>query len=128
MSDERLILAVKWEGITDDLLERTAKFPKTARYSISNRIDNAAIDILEGLIDARYRVGRRRREALGEVNHGLSRLRALLRLANRRKYLSDRSYEHVSGRIDEAGRMLGGWIRHIDDGALESRDGPGSRG
>lgn len=113
MSEDGLKLAHRWESIADDLLRRTEKFPKIARYSLASRIDNLAIDVIEGLVEARYTKGRRRREALTELNLRLTRLRVLLRLANRRGYLPHRAYEHVSGEIDEAGRMLGGWLRAV---------------
>lgn len=116
MSQSSLKLAYKWESITDDLLKRTQGFPKTARYSLSARIDNLAIDVLEDLVEARYTRGQRRAEALKEMNLRLARLRVLIRLSHRRGYLSNRGYEYVSDKIDEAGRMLGGWIKGVGDG------------
>jgi hypothetical protein len=38
-------------------------------------------------------------------------LRILLRLCNDMRYLDHKGYEHAARRIDEAGRMLGGWRR-----------------
>ncbi len=114
MSEDGLRLAHRWECIADDLLRRTEKFPKVARYSLASRIDNLAIDILEGLVEARYSKGQRRREVLARLNLRLTRLRVLLRLSHRRGYLAKRAYEVVSGQLDEAGRMLGGWLRTVD--------------
>ena len=115
MTEAALEVGLRWEAVCDDLLARTARFPKTARYSIAARVDNLALDVLEGLTEARYVTGRRRREALGECNLRLTRLRVLLRLAHRRRYLADNGYAFVSERIDEAGRMLGGWLKRVDD-------------
>jgi len=41
----------------------------------------------------------------------LVRLRTLVRLAHARRLLDHGGYEHVSRRLDEAGRMLGGWLK-----------------
>ena len=111
MADDALQIQLLWESIADDLLDRSLKFPRHARYSIAERIDNLVLDVLEGLIVARYQRGRERRAALEDINLRLTRLRALLRLAHRRHYLGEKGYEFVSERIDEAGRMLGGWLR-----------------
>ena len=41
----------------------------------------------------------------------LDQLRVLFRLSRDLKLISNRKHEHVSGRMAEIGRMLGGWIR-----------------
>jgi hypothetical protein len=45
------------------------------------------------------------------VNLRLERLRALLRIAHAQRYIATGPYRHAAERIDEAGRMLGGWLR-----------------
>jgi hypothetical protein len=110
-ADDALMVSLRWEQICDELLTRTEAFPKTARYSLAQRIDQTAIGVLEVLVEARYTTGARRRDALHEGNLLLNRLRVLIRLSHRRHYLNDKAYEHVSLMIDEAGRLLGGWIR-----------------
>jgi hypothetical protein len=110
-ADDALMVALRWEQICDDLLTRTEAFPKMARYSLAQRMDQTAIGVLEVLVEARYTTGARRRDTLNEANLLLNRLRVLVRLSHRRRYLNDKAYEHVSLAIDEAGRLLGGWIR-----------------
>ena len=110
---EPLELLRVWEGFTDELFGRTAGFPRAARYSLSARLDNLALDVLEGLVEAQYTKGPRRERTLQEINLRLSRLRILLRMAHRRSYLSHGAYEHTSRQVDEAGRMVGGWLKSI---------------
>ena len=47
-------LFVLWYDFSKWLLDKTEKFPKKVRFSFSNRIDNLALDIIEGIIEARY--------------------------------------------------------------------------
>jgi hypothetical protein len=111
MPGPELPLLVQWETTLGDLLDRTAKFPKSVRFTFSSRIDNGGLDVLERLVEARYATGVRKQRLLAEIDTALARLRVLLRLAHARKYLDHGGLEHVARRLDEAGRMLGGWRR-----------------
>lgn len=110
MTDD-LQLFVHWEATLGDLLQRTLRFPKAVRFTFSGRIDNLALDILEQLVEARYTGGARKVAALRAADLSLAKLRVLLRLAHQQRYLDGRGYEHTARNLDEAGRMLGGWIR-----------------
>lgn len=103
------VLVVRWQQVVGDLLDRTARFPKVVRFTFAARIDNLALDILEELVEARYASGGAKQAALRRADGRLARLRVLVRLAHDWRYLDHRGYEHVSGGLDEAGRMLGGW-------------------
>jgi len=100
------------EATLDDLLDRTPKFPKAVRFTFSTRIDNLALDVHERLVAARCAPAGVKREAMRYADLSLARLRVLLRLVHKRRYLDHRGYRHVSERLDEAGRMLGGWLAH----------------
>ncbi|MBU1896165.1 diversity-generating retroelement protein Avd [Myxococcota bacterium] len=115
MKDLRIL--VQWEQLTDDLMERTSKFPKAIRFTLARRIEDAALDAMEGLTRARYAQGRATAPILAEVDGSLARVRVLLRLAYRRRHLSHGAYEALSAQIDEVGRMLGGWRRGFEGGA-----------
>lgn len=109
MSGAQLQLAVLWESVANDIMQRTERFPKSLRYSLASRIDNLAIDVLEGITVARYSRDRAREAALARLDLQMTRLRVLLRLAHTRNCLDERAWLYVNGRVDEAGRMLGGW-------------------
>ena len=99
-----------WEGVLGDLLDRTDQFPRSVRFTFSTRIQNTALDVLEKIVEARYARGPRKITALEEIDLGLAKLRVLLRLAHERRHLSHRGYEHLARGVDEAGRMVGGWL------------------
>ena len=116
MSDDALEVFGRWEDLLDDLLDRTTRFPKSARFTFAARIDNLALDVLEELVRARYARGAEERDALARADLMLARLRVLVRLSHRRKFLDGRGYEHVSRGLDEVGRMLGAWRRGREPG------------
>jgi len=105
-------LLVLWYDLVKWLSQKTEKFPKRVRFTLSIRIDNLALDIMERLTEARY--ARSKSNLLREVSGQLDRLRLLLRLCHDLGPLDHGAYRHVSEKLDEAGRMLGGWIKSLD--------------
>jgi hypothetical protein len=104
---ELLVLA-RMEEFTGWLLDRTAKWPKSARFTLTQRIENGALDVVEQLVAARYeRAGRRKR--LDEVNLRLERMRHLFRLARGAGVCPRSVFESSMRNLDEVGRMLHGW-------------------
>jgi len=89
------------------LFQKTESFPKKVRFSFTGRIDNLALDIFEGIVEARF--SRQKKETLRRVDLSLEKLRVLLRMSHDLRYLDHKGYEHASRMINEAGRMVGGW-------------------
>ncbi|MEM8485578.1 MAG: diversity-generating retroelement protein Avd [Bacteroidota bacterium] len=107
--DEDLPVFVHWMGFLDWLLDATEKFPKHVRFTISTRIENLALDIVENLVEARY--AREKSAILQRANLRLEKIRVLLRISHDRQYLSRKGYLHAMKAVKETGRMLGGWIK-----------------
>ena len=112
IADPELLLLQKWEEFASWFLARTARFPKCVRFTVTQRLENHALDVTELLVVARYRrVGRKDR--LEEVNLRLERMRFLVRVARDRNALAERTFEAALRQIDEAGRMLYGWRKSL---------------
>lgn len=102
-------LFTKTYDLTGWILDRTQKFPKSTRFTFGQRIDNLALDVLEAVVEACY--SKQSSGILREANRKLSRLRILLRMSTDRKYVSLRQYHFAGEKIDELGRMVGGWLK-----------------
>ena len=109
MTAIELPLFVHWEKTLRDILSRTEKFPKRIRFTLSSRIDLLAIEILEKIVEARY--AKDKSTALLQASLSLEKLRVLVRITHEDRHLDFKGYEYISRNINEAGRMLGGWIR-----------------
>lgn len=107
MPDEIPVIFLRWEALVGWLLQRTAKFPRRVRFTLSQRIDNLALDIFERLIEARF--SRQRAPILRQINLDLEKLRLLLRLCHSQQILDHRAFVYAIEGIDEVGRMAGGW-------------------
>lgn len=103
-----LLVLSKFEEFTGWLLDRTAKWPKNARFTITQRIENHALDVVEDLVVARYQPGERPAR-LAAINLRLERMRHLFRLAKGSGACPFTVFEASMRAIDEAGRMVHGW-------------------
>ena len=54
MPEEELPLYLHWVKFLDWLLSRTETFPRRMCLSLSNRLQNLALDFLQDLVEARY--------------------------------------------------------------------------
>jgi len=98
---------VLWYDFSRWLLEKTEKFPKRVRFSFTNRIENLALDIIEGIVDSRY--SGEKKAILRRIDLDLEKLRVLLRMCHDLRILDGKGYEFASRQINETGKMIGGW-------------------
>jgi len=91
------------------LLPHTQKFPKSQRFVLAKRVEDAALDFQALLIKARKVTGAARAEALVLADVELETLRVCLRLCHELKLFSFPQYEHVSKQVVEIGKLLGAW-------------------
>jgi hypothetical protein len=110
---ELLVLQV-WEAFTAWLFNHTRRWPKAARFSLTQRIEEHALDVTEMLVEARYAPETRRR-LLPAINLRLERMRYLLRIARDAKVENPAGFESAVRRIDECGRMIHGWRQAIGE-------------
>ena len=112
--NSELPLFLHWEKFLMWLLPKTAKFPKSVRFTLQQRIDNHALDVLEAILAARYQ--KNRTGFLQNASVQIDKLQVLLRLAHGLGHLDHRGYEYAASQLDEAGRMTGGWLKHAKAG------------
>ena len=91
------------------LLPQVAKFPKSERYLLGERLENVSFDSLELLLEAVYSI--QKLPLLQKTNIKLEQARHYVRLCKVLKLLDLHRYEIVSKKLDEIGVQLGGWIK-----------------
>jgi hypothetical protein len=94
------------------LLPKISKFQKDQRYLLGARLENAALDILEYLINASVTEGATKEEWLVKASQLLEHVRFQLRLSHSIKMINAKTYEYGSGLLVETGKMLGGWVKN----------------
>jgi len=97
-----------WKDILDRLMSYVENFPKKVRFTVTNRLINHGIDVLELITRAMYESGRDKVSYLEECNIKINIIRILLRISYERRYISLSRYEELINSINRAGRMIGG--------------------
>jgi hypothetical protein len=95
-------------------LDRTAGLPKSCRFSFGQRLDNLTLDALMLVTRAVFSPGKEKVPLLRELNLLLEQLRVLWRLVCDRRWISQQQLLFVNSRMDEIGRMTGGWIKQAE--------------
>ncbi len=109
-----LLVLQRAEAFAHWLLDRTRRWPKSLRFTLTQRLENHALDLVESLVIARYEP-RRRRAVLEGANLALERMRFLLRLAEGASACPPHTLEAAARALDEIGRMMFGWREAIAD-------------
>jgi hypothetical protein len=105
--------------LTGWTLDRTASLPKSHRFTFGERVDCLTLDCLELVIEAVYSPPNMKGPLLRRVNLNLEKLRVFWRLVCDRGWISQQQLLFVSQKVDEIGRMIGGWIKQA-----ETKSGP----
>jgi hypothetical protein len=89
------------------LFQHTAKYPKSERFRLAKRIDDALLNFHLCLNQAVH--SDTPLEHLTQADVHLNLLRTYLRLGLELKHTSPDQYRHASEHMEELGRLLGGW-------------------
>jgi four helix bundle protein len=108
---EEMVIFTRTFDLLSWLLPRCETFPKSQRFVVTQRLQDAALDLQEQLYQANAHMGPARLEQLRQADASLNKLRLYLRLARDWQWLSQGQYEHVSRMAAEVGKLLGGWLK-----------------
>jgi hypothetical protein len=88
-------------------------FPKVERFSLGERLQTTALDLLEGLLKVSQLPNSLKHQALLPLSAKLDLLRLLVRLSLETKCIDNNKYLILQQLLQEVGKMLGGWIRSV---------------
>ena len=86
------------------------KFPQAEKFALSQELKLAFYHLLKSIVLANE-VRHKRRLYQDEIEGQLGLLIVLLDLAKRRGYITKKSSLFIQSKLEEIGRMLGGWIK-----------------
>ena len=96
---------VKW------LLPKVENFPRGYKFTVGDCLSNQGLDLLGTVVEAAF--ANSKEELLRAANGNVNRTRYLLRLAKDLNLMSVDSYGFSAEKLDEIGRMLGGWMKSL---------------
>ena len=97
------------------LLPAGEKFPKSHRYVLGRRLNEAGLGFLDLILEARKCSDDERPVLLHRADVELDRLRYTVRLCHEIGLLGQTQYRHASGLLAEVGRLLGTWIKRYNE-------------
>ena len=95
---------------------------KGARYTIGSRIENKFLDLLELAYVAYFTEKEKKAEKITDCILVLDTLKFLVSVAWEGKLISNKHCEDVSLKLEEAGKMFGGWKKNLGNPGKKNRD------
>ncbi len=96
------------------------QFPKSEKYALCTDMKRCMDEMLSLTITARKRYYKK--TTLQDLDIEITKLRVYIRLAYQLKFLPMNKYENWSEMVVEIGRMLGGWIKTVNDNSAKQRE------
>src|SRR5438445_2704608 len=96
---------LKTYDLVSSSAHHTARFPRSHRFVLGERIERRLYELLETLLEAKY--SRDRQPLLRRANLGLEVLRFQMRLAHDLQCLRTNSYGFAAQALQEIGAMVG---------------------
>jgi hypothetical protein len=93
--------------------EFTPNLPKSARYSLGIKIDSFFAEALESIFSASYAGKEEKLIYLRQASSKIDLLKFFLQVLWEIKDLDNKRYLLFSEKLQEIGRMLGGWQRQV---------------
>lgn len=87
--------------------------PKKDKYTLGEKLGRTTLDLIELLIMASYANKEEKNIFLNKANAKLEILKILVRLAEEVKAISTKKYLLLQEKLQETGKMLGGWMRSL---------------
>lgn len=95
---------------------------KGSRYTIGARIENKFLDLLELTYIAYFTKRENKEEKISRCILILDTLKFLVSVAWEGKLVSDKQCEDIALKLEEVGRMFGGWKKNLDNPERKNRN------
>jgi len=88
-------------------------FPKNSKYTLGSKIDNLFLEIIGLLFSASYLNKQEKLPIITKASNDLDLLKFFLQIAWEIKVLDNKKYITLSEKLNEIGKMLGGWRKQL---------------
>jgi len=98
-------------------------FPKVERLGIGQKIGHSFLSVLEMTFAAAYLPPGPKIILLGKTKSRLDVLKFFAQIAWENKLIPNEKYLELSAKLEEIGRMIGGWKKGLEKKTLPQTDG-----
>jgi four helix bundle protein len=113
MPEEKMVIFTRTYDMVTWLLPLSENFPRSQRFVVTQRLQNAVLKFQETIIEANSMRGANRAEKLRDADAELRKVRLYLRMCEKWKWITAGQYRHVSQMVSEIGKLLGGWLKTV---------------
>lgn len=108
-----MLILQKYIAIYKQWHEFIPHLPKSARYTLGQKIDYLFIETVSNIYEASSSPLERKNDFLKIASSKLNLLKFFLQLCWEIKAMDIKKYLHFSKNLEEIGRMLGGWQKQV---------------
>lgn len=95
--------------------------PKYSRYTLGARIENKFLDLMELTYLAYFTEKERKKEKILNCIFVLDTIKFLILVTWEGRLISNKQYQEISLKLEEIGKMLGGWKKSLDNPEKKNR-------
>ncbi len=110
MKSTDLVIYKKTETLLNDVYPIIVNFPKSEKFALSQEIKQAFYALLRSIMLANN-IRYKRRALQEEADAYLKLLLVLFSVANKQHYLSLKKHVQIQAKLEEIGKILGGWMK-----------------
>jgi hypothetical protein len=108
---DEMVLFTRTYDFVSWLMPCTENFPRSQRFMVTKRLQDAALDFYELILEANACRGSDRWQKQCQADVALGKVRIYLRLCTQWEWLKPGQYRHAAEMVAEIGRLLGGWMK-----------------
>ena len=111
-TESKLLIYQKYADVIDYGYNLLVKYPKTEKYALSSSIRNSMFVTLRLILYANKIADKYARiKILNKIDAEISMQGFYVRFSYKQRYISSKNYLEWSKRLEEIGKILGGWIK-----------------
>lgn len=112
-NQSQLIIYQKYVDTIEYSYNLLVKFPKSEKFTMVAQIKDSMLTAIKLILRANkvYNNHNARLELLNAIDAEISIQKVFVRMSHKLRYISNNNYMEWSRRLDELGRLLGGWIK-----------------
>lgn len=111
-TESELIIYQKYIDLVEYGYNLLIKYPKLEKYALTSEIRKSMFETLRLILYANKIANKNvRLNAINKIDAEISTQKFFVRFSYKNKYISHNNYFEWSKRLDEIGKIIGGWIK-----------------
>lgn len=111
-AESKLLIYQKYADVIDYGYNLLIKYPKTEKYALTSEIRKSMFETIRLILYANKISNRMNKlNVINKIDAEISTQKYFVRFSYKKKYINSSNYYEWSKRLDEIGKIIGGWIK-----------------